>query len=43
MRQLVESLRRLHKIKQIIDLEKIDTLLSEEKITQEEYDYIVAE
>lgn len=41
MRQLVESLRRLYQAGRV-DLLKIQTLLTDGKITLEEYDYIVA-
>ena len=37
----VESLHRLYKDKRV-DKEKIDELLSKEKINQQEYDYIVS-
>ena len=39
MRTLVESLKRLYPEK--VTKEKIGTLLTDKKITQEEYDYIV--
>ena len=39
MRTLVESLKRLYPEK--VTKEKIDTLLTDKKITQEEHDYIV--
>lgn len=41
MSTFVESLKRLYEAGRII-LAKIDTLLTETKLTQEEYDYIVA-
>ena len=37
----VESLHRLYKDKRV-DKEKIDELLSKEKINQQEYDYIIS-
>lgn len=40
MRALVESLRRLYKAGKITD-EKVAELLTEGKITQEEYEYIM--
>ena len=42
MRTFVLSLRRLY-MKQSITKEKLDGLLDEGKITQDEYDYIIAE
>lgn len=41
MNQFIESLRRLYKMEKI-HKEKLDELLSNKKITQQEYDYIVA-
>lgn len=41
MNQFVESLRRLYKMEKI-NREKLNELLSNEKITQQEYDYIVS-
>ena len=40
MRDLVESLHRLYKNGKVTK-EKIDTLLAEGKITEEEYEYII--
>ena len=43
MSTLVESLRRLyHKNPPKVTLEKLEQMLAEEKITQAEFDYIVA-
>ena len=39
---LIESLKRLYK-NQKINLDKIENLLKENKITQEQYNYIVSE
>ena len=39
MRTLVESLKRLYPEK--VTKEKIDALLADKKIKQEEYDYII--
>jgi len=41
MRTLVESLKRLYN-SNTVALEKLGSLLSLNKITQEEYDYMVA-
>ena len=41
MRTFVESLRRLYKANRIT-IEKLQAFLSEGKISQEEYDYIIA-
>ena len=40
MNQFIESLRRLYKMEKI-NKEKLDELLSNEKITQQEYYYII--
>lgn len=40
MNQFIESLRRLYKMEKI-SKEKLDELLSNGKITRQEYDYIV--
>lgn len=40
MSTLVESLRRLY-VGGKVTLEKIDTMLAEGKLTQEEYNYII--
>lgn len=43
MRTLVESLKRLYtQDPPKVTLEKLDQMLLENKITQEEYDYIIA-
>lgn len=43
MSTLIESLKRLyHAEPPKVTLTKLDTMLTEGKITQEEYDYIVA-
>ena len=41
MNQFIESLYRLYKDKKV-NKEKIDELLSKEKIDQQEYDYIIS-
>jgi len=41
MNQFVESLYRLYRMEKI-NKEKLDELLSKQKINQQEYDYIVA-
>lgn len=43
MREFVESLRRLYKFLGLVPLDKIERYLTIKLITQEEYDYIVAE
>jgi len=40
MRTLVESLQRLHTSSKIT-IDKLNTILSEGTITQEEYDYVI--
>ncbi len=43
MRTLVESLRRLYMVgSATVTLQKLDEMLASGKITQEEYNYIVA-
>ena len=42
MNQFVESLYRLYRMEKI-NKDKLDELLSSNKISQQEYDYIVAE
>ncbi len=41
MSQFVESLRRLYNAKKV-NKDKLDELLSSNKITQQEYDYIIS-
>ena len=42
MSVFIESLKRLYKAGKVT-VEKLDTLKTEEKISQEEYDYIAAQ
>lgn len=42
MSTLVESLKRLYGLGRVT-IEKLNTLLADSKITQEEYDYITAQ
>lgn len=40
MTDFVESLRRLYQDKKILKIEQLNKLLSEKKITKDEFDYI---